>query len=152
RPIGLAFAAAHFIMAAPYRACIRSRSLELVLERKLDQTRIDRGGRNPAEVRRLSQIQPRRNGKLRMVERVIELRAELQGRIFAQPTHSEQLRQADVPVVLSGTENNSLAGIPKARATDTCRRRQSCQGTSGSGSRRRFKCRSIEVGPDHLLA
>src|SRR6266571_754523 len=80
---------------------------EHILQRKLDDARISRCRGDRSKGSRHTSIQCR-VGKLRGIERVKELRAELHGMPFADP---RELGKSDIPIELARTEQDTNAGV-----------------------------------------
>src|SRR5438270_7688985 len=83
--------------------------LENVFQSELDQAWSDgRLGDNPEDC---SAKNRPRIGELRMVKRVVELRAESQCRVFAEPTHRGRLANGDIGIELAGPGDDALTRV-----------------------------------------
>ena len=90
---------------APKAACF----LENVFQSELDQAWGDgRLGDNPEDCS--AENRPRIS-ELRMVKRVVELRAESQRRVFAEPAHRGRLANGDIGIELSGPGDDALTRV-----------------------------------------
>jgi hypothetical protein len=84
--------------------------LEDILQRELDQSRIDRRAGDLSRVRGV-EIKAPGICELGMIEEVEELRSELQRSVFTNPSNSSGLDQGSIEVELAGPVENSEPGV-----------------------------------------